>query len=63
MLTKYASMPIAGMRVSSWHARKKLKNIPAIILSVLMAGRCDYCAGGKGVRPAAVIVLLVGRIA
>ena len=44
MFTKYASMPIVGMRVRSWSTRVMLKNKPANILMVVVAGGCDYCA-------------------
>ena len=43
-------MPIAGMRVRSSRTRKKEKNSPAIILTVLIVGQCDYCASGAGGR-------------
>ena len=43
-------MPMVGMRVRISSTRKNEKNSPAIILSVLIVGQCDYSAGDAGGR-------------
>lgn len=44
---------MVGMRVRISSTRKNEKNSPAIILSVLIVGQCDYSAGDAGGRIAA----------